>query len=101
MVARVARRDPEAPVSGLAALVVDLVDATSSQLEWRSADSDLSGAALAQASVARGRTYAWREVPSEQGEQPSVQADRHIRNAMEAVMLFRTGRSRASPPRPT
>jgi hypothetical protein len=98
VIARVARRDPEAPVSGLAALVVDLVDAPSSRLEWRSADSDLSGAALAQASVARGRTYAWREVPSQDGEQPPfVQADRHIRNAMEAVMLFRSWKVASEP----
>jgi hypothetical protein len=98
VIARVARRDPEAPVAGLAALVVDLVDAASSRLEWRSADSDLSGAALAQASMARGRTYAWRDVPLERGEQPPfVQADRHIRNAMEAVMLFRSWKVASEP----
>ena len=90
VIAHLARRDPEAPLSGLAALVIDLVDAPTSRLIWRSFDSDLSGAALAQAGLVRGRSYAWRDMTARPGvEQPFTRADRHIRNAMEAVMLFR------------
>lgn len=96
--AHLARRDPEAPVAGLAALVVDLVDAASSKLVWRSFDSDLSGIALEQATVARGKTYAWREAPAPYGTEESfVRTDRYIRNAMEAVMLFRDWRVASDP----
>jgi hypothetical protein len=90
VVGHLARRDPEAPISGLAALVIDLVDAATGKLIWRSFDSDLSAAALAGASVARGKTYNWHEVPGKPGvEQSFTRVDRHVRNAMEAVMLFR------------
>ena len=98
VIAHLARRDPEAPLSGLAALVVDLVDAPTSNLIWRSFDSDLSGAAPAQAGLVRGRSYAWRDMPARPGvEQPFTRADRHIRNAMEAVMLFRDWRVASDP----
>jgi hypothetical protein len=90
VVAHLARRDAEAPVAGLASLVIDLVDAKTGTLVWRSFDSDLSTAALAQATLARGKTYTWRDVPGRPGEeQPFTRTDRHVRNAMEAVMLFR------------
>jgi len=90
VVAHLARRDAEAPVAGLASLVIDLVDAKTGTLVWRSFDSDLSANALSQASFARGKTYTWREVPARPGEEPPfTRTDRHVRNAMEAVMLFR------------
>jgi hypothetical protein len=98
VIAHLARRDPEAPLAGLAALVVDLVDAPTSRLIWRSFDSDLSGAAVAQAGLVRGKSYSWREMPARPGvEQPFTRADRHIRNAMEAVMLFRDWRVASDP----
>jgi hypothetical protein len=98
VIMHLARRDPEAPIAGLAALVVDLVDAPTSRLVWRSFDSDLSGAALGQAAVLRGKSYAWREMPEQPGvEQPFTRADRHIRNAMEAVMLFRDWKVASDP----
>jgi hypothetical protein len=90
VVAHLARRDTEAPVAGLASLVIDLVDAKTGTLVWRSFESDLSTTALAQAAFARGASYTWREVPSRPGEEPPfTRTDRHVRNAMEAVMLFR------------
>ena len=65
---------------------------------WRSFDSDLAATALAQAAFARGKTYAWREVPERPGvEQPFTRADRHVRNAMEAVMLFRDWKVASDP----
>jgi hypothetical protein len=98
VIGHLARRDPEAPVAGLAALVIDLVDAASSRLIWRSFDSDLSGAAVAQATEVRGKRYAWREMKVRPGaEQPFTRADRHVRNAMEAVMLFRDWMIAADP----
>lgn len=93
-----ARRDAEAPLGGLASLVVDLIDAPTGSLVWRSFDSDLTATALAQAAFARGKTYAWREVPERPGvELPFTRADRHVRNAMEAVMLFRDWKVAADP----
>jgi len=90
VVAHLARRDVEAQVAGLATLVVDLVDAKTGTVVWRSFDSDISTTALSQASFARGKTYTWREVPDRPGEEPPfTRTDRHVRNAMEAVMLFR------------
>jgi hypothetical protein len=90
VVAHLARRDVEAPVAGLAALVVDLVDARTEKLVWRSFDSDLSAAALTQASFARGKKCTWRDANTDPSvEQPFTRVDRHVRNAMEAVMLFR------------
>jgi hypothetical protein len=91
--AHVAQRDVEAPIAGLTTLVVDLVDAPTSTLLWRSFDSDLSAAALAQASFARGKTYEWRDLPDQLGVEHSfTRTDRYVRNAMEAVMLFRDWR---------
>jgi hypothetical protein len=98
LVGHLARRDPEAPVAGLAALVIDLVDAASSRLVWRSFDSDLSAAALAHATIARGKTYAWRDMPPRPGvEEPFTRTDRHIRNAMEGVMLLRDWKVASDP----
>jgi len=98
VLAHLARRDAEAPLGGLASLVVDLIDAPTGTLVWRSFDSDLAATALAQAVFARGKTYAWREVPERPGvEQPFTRADRHVRNAMEAVMLFRDWKVASDP----
>jgi hypothetical protein len=98
VIGHLARRDEEAPLAGLAALVIDLVDASTSRLIWRSFDSDLSGAAVSQAELVRGKRYAWRDMQSRPGvEQPYTRADRHIRNAMEAVMLFRDWMVAADP----
>jgi hypothetical protein len=98
VVAYLARRDAEAPIAGLASLVGDLIDAPSGRLVWRSFDSDLSAATLAQGSFARGKTYTWREVPERPGvEEPFTRADRHVRNAMEAVMLFRDWKVASDP----
>jgi len=98
VVAHLAQRDAEAPVSGLASLVIDLVDAPTGRVVWRSFDSDLSAATLAQATLARAKTYAWREeTVRSNGEQPFTNADRYVRNAMEAVMLFRDWKVASDP----
>jgi hypothetical protein len=85
-----ARRDLEAPVAGLATLVVDLIDTRKGTLVWRSFDSDMSAASLAQAAFARGKSYAWNVMSPRAGvEEAFTRADRYVRNAIEAVMLFR------------
>lgn len=86
----VARRDPEDASAGSTTLVVDIIHAASGVLIWRSFDSDLSGTSLFAARFANVTTYAWKDIPTKPGvEAPYTNTDRAMRNAIEAVLLFR------------
>ncbi len=90
VVAHVAFRNPEDTDPGNGTLVVDLYDAATGVLIWRSFDSDLSAVSVAGARFPNVSTYAWKEMPVKPGaETPYGNTDRAIRNAIEAGLLFR------------
>jgi hypothetical protein len=86
----IAPRDSEALSFAQATLVVDLIDAKSGVLVWRSFDSDLEPASLAKARFANVATYSWRTVPTKPGLIPSYQTtERRLRSTVEAGLLLR------------
>ena len=86
----VAPRDSEALSFAQASLVVDLIDAASGVMVWRSFDSDLEPVSLGKARFANVATYTWKTIPTKPGVIPGYQTtERRLRSTVEAGLLLR------------
>jgi len=86
----VAPRDSEALSFAQASLVVDLIDAASGVIIWRSFDSDLEPVSLGKARFANVSTYTWKAIPAKPGMVPAYQTtERRLRSTVEAGLLLR------------